>query len=464
MRYIIIFLMLFAAVLPAQMNFLPLKVDKATFLGPEGRSYLEVYLSFYQKDLTYQIAEDHFEAAYYALVEVMSGDSVIARDAKQRADMVNDNQALKSNRQFVNTFIFDLPPGKYDFKVVVRDVNSKRFGEFVDEVNIPDYSRPGLQLSDIQLGNLIKKSNEQTEFDKNTFRIIPNPDGIFHPGQPILYYYMEIYNLVPSDTEKYTVESWLTNLSGDTIRSFPTQKKAKPGASAVWVSGINILSTESGQYALHVKVTDPESGQTAESVKTLRIYRPGDAAASQIVKAPHQQNPMINEIYASMTEEQLDEEFEYARYIATKQEKNVYKTLDLNAKRKFLADFWAKRDTDPSTDINEFKRDYFDRVEYANRYFTVGQAPGWKSDRGRVLLQYGKPDEVERHESEMDMMPFVIWSYHQLEGGVDFIFGDANGMGDMLLLHSTYSKEVYNPDWPRLLKRARGGSSGQGGF
>jgi GWxTD domain-containing protein len=55
-------------------------------------------------------------------------------------------------------------------------------------------------------------------------------------------------------------------------------------------------------------------------------------------------------------------------------------------------EFWKKRDPDPSTEINEFKEEYFRRVEISNAFFKEGTTPGWLQDRGRIYIMLGPPD------------------------------------------------------------------------
>ncbi|MEJ2542771.1 MAG: GWxTD domain-containing protein [Calditrichaceae bacterium] len=85
---------------------------------------------------------------------------------------------------------------------------------------------------------------------------------------------------------------------------------------------------------------------------------------------------------------------------------------------------------------------------------------GWKTDRGRVFLIYGDPDEYERFPSSMDALPYIIWHYYDLEGSQIFVFTDLDGFGDYRQIHSSYRKELQNPNWQNMLSK----SSGSGGF
>jgi GWxTD domain-containing protein len=80
------------------------------------------------------------------------------------------------------------------------------------------------------------------------------------------------------------------------------------------------------------------------------------------------------------------------RYTITKQEKDIFHTTPPNMRQEFVDEFWKKRDPDPSTEINEFKEEYFRRIEIANALFKEGTTPGWLQDRGRVYIILGPPD------------------------------------------------------------------------
>ncbi len=76
---------------------------------------------------------------------------------------------------------------------------------------------------------------------------------------------------------------------------------------------------------------------------------------------------------------------------------------------------------------------------------------GWKTDRGRVYIMYGEPNEIERYPNQTQTRPYEIWSYYDLEGGVRFVFGDITGFADYQLLHSTKRGELRDQYWERRI-------------
>ena len=92
------------------------------------------------------------------------------------------------------------------------------------------------------------------------------------------------------------------------------------------------------------------------------------------------------------------------------------------------------------------------RLAYANKHFSRLGKDGYLSDRGRVLLIFGEPDQKDYFPSESEVKPYEVWFYNQIEGGVTFIFGDVSGFGNYELLHSTKRGEIQDENWIRRLR------------
>jgi GWxTD domain-containing protein len=123
--------------------------------------------------------------------------------------------------------------------------------------------------------------------------------------------------------------------------------------------------------------------------------------------------------------------YEDVVYIITPEEARAFKLLKTDSEREtFIEQFWRARDTDPATEENEFRREYYGRIAYANEHFSYNDAPGWRTDRGRTFITYGKPDEVEPSPSGES------WIYKNLPGsggGVRFEFLDLDRKGEFRL-------------------------------
>ena len=144
--------------------------------------------------------------------------------------------------------------------------------------------------------------------------------------------------------------------------------------------------------------------------------------------------------------------FLQVKYIASDREISQFKSLDsLKAKREFLYNFWRNRDTDPSTTQNEFKEEYMKRVAYANKNFTSMLREGFLTDRGRVALLYGEPDQRDFYPSDSEVKPYEVWFYNEIEGGVNFYFGDVTVSEIMNYYIQQKRGEVKDENWMRRI-------------
>jgi GWxTD domain-containing protein len=138
-------------------------------------------------------------------------------------------------------------------------------------------------------------------------------------------------------------------------------------------------------------------------------------------------------------------------------EQRAWNKLQSDEEREhFIDEFWHLRDPDPDTAENEYRESYYERVEYANEHFSSGVA-GVKTDRGRIYLRFGKPDEVESHPSggaynresgegggSTSTYPFERWWYRNLPGRSDVSveFVDPTSTGEYRIARNPFEKEA----------------------
>lgn len=145
-------------------------------------------------------------------------------------------------------------------------------------------------------------------------------------------------------------------------------------------------------------------------------------------------------------------------YIITDEERKAFKKLATDDEREhFIEEFWRRRDPDPDTDENEFKEEYYERIAYANENFASG-IPGWKTDRGRIWIMYGKPDGRETHPmggsydrpsyeggGNTSTYPFETWFYRYIPGvgsGIEIEFVDPTGSGEYRIARNPNEKDA----------------------
>ncbi len=145
-------------------------------------------------------------------------------------------------------------------------------------------------------------------------------------------------------------------------------------------------------------------------------------------------------------------------YIITPAERKAFLMLTTNEEREaFIKIFWDSRDPDRDTEENEYREEYYQRIAYANENFASG-IPGWKTDRGRIYIAWGKPDSVESHASggaydrpvyegggSTTTYPFETWFYRHLDGvgdGIEIEFVDRTGTGEYKIANGPDDKDA----------------------
>ncbi|RMH34376.1 MAG: GWxTD domain-containing protein [Acidobacteria bacterium] len=177
----------------------------------------------------------------------------------------------------------------------------------------------------------------------------------------------------------------------------------------------------------------------------------GTNQTQDVSKKPRKVKKEMGKVYKDWLEKDVV-------YIITPEEKKAFLALETDEEREnFIENFWRRRDPNPDTEENEFREEYYERIAYANQHFTSG-IPGWKTDRGRIYIMYGKPDSIESYPAggvynrpswegggTTTTYPFEIWFYRHIEGigsGIEIEFVDPTGTGEYRIARSPYEKDA----------------------
>ena len=135
----------------------------------------------------------------------------------------------------------------------------------------------------------------------------------------------------------------------------------------------------------------------------------------------------------------LDEE---VVYIIADRERVAFQSLRTDAERDhFIEQFWQRRDPTPGTSENQFKKEHYRRLAFANTHYAWRAVPGWRTDRGRIYIMFGPPDEIEFHPTGRPAggggpatnYPVEQWLYHHIKDIGDNVlidYADEAGTGD----------------------------------
>ena len=176
---------------------------------------------------------------------------------------------------------------------------------------------------------------------------------------------------------------------------------------------------------------------------------------SKLSKAEKKRQKAIQKEMETPYKKWIEEE---VPYIITNEEKAAFKKLTTDDEREqFIEGFWERRNPNPGTQENEYKEEYYRRIAYANEHYASG-IPGWRTDRGRIYIMYGPPDELDDHDSggtyvrppeegggQTSTYPFEQWRYRYIDGiGTNIIleFVDPTMTGEFRLTMDPGEKDA----------------------
>lgn len=386
-------------------------LDWAAFKGPGDSVRVEFYYGVGFEQLNFQ-PQDNYLAAPFEVKFAMSGiDRQFTQSGTvyKRARLKSFQEAVSSQRTFVDQFSVMAPPGRYEIKTTISD--TLHSGTMVDTIAVPDFNNQPA-LSSVQIGAAIV-----TDTLTGSFALVPNPGRRFVVGNNRkLYAYFEVYGLEP-DSGNYELHYHLVDtVHKDTIFHSQPIIRSKTGTRGAAAVEISLDSIIPGTYRLAVEAMDRGSVATASAVVNLVA---GDGAVPPAGGYQLQLTPQEQKYYRDL------------QYIATPRELDYYHRLSPEGKEAYLAWFWSRHN------LQEFVR----RREVVETRFGTGRTPGIKTDPGRIYVKYGEPDAVERKTMEMEVKPREYWFYYQ--SGLTFIFVDLRGDGNYRLVWTN------SPDEPK---------------
>ena len=445
----LILLLALTDVFSQKMNF---ELDYAQFGYDSLSNYVEFYYSFNQACLQYVDTDssDYVQGILHIEIsDSISGNKIIDKHWAIYNEVMDTTNL---DRNLIGVIGFVLDKGSYKVVVTGSDANLSSNEKVIAEyLLVNPFLRINTAISDIQLASNIIPGSENTSsiFYKNTYEVTPLPASVCGERQPVLFYYAELYHL-QSDTssDDFRLDEIVIN-SRDQLINSKSRKINKSVNSRVEVGMVKVHKLPTDTYTLFVNLIDSAANFGVSSSKRFFVYNPSVVQVDTFLQTV---SPVLSTTFGAMSDEELDDLFSKSKYIATTQEKEKYSVLStIEAKREFLYNFWKARDENPSDDRNEYYQNYLKRINVANdRYSALGKE-GWRTDRGRVFLIYGDPNEIDRHPNETDTRPYETWRYDSIEGGVIFVFGDITGFNDYQLLHSTKRGELRDDYWIRRI-------------
>lgn len=313
--------------------------------------------------------------------------------------------AAKEQATFLVQFGTYLPEGRFNYRIEVLSGDKIGISEDTLEIRREDY-----RMSDICLSSGITVDTTGDYLTKGNLRVVPHPSHVFDDRFRNLFFYYELYDIVPGRDTLAAVYT-ITDAEGKTLRRVSRMVEKSFPAQAV-NCGIDIQSIAAGEYALVVAIADDEANVIAEKEVPFSISR------VQRHEVSYEGMPFYDEI----------------EYFISSQDYKKFKKLPKEGQNAFLVRFWRIYDY-PTIAA---------RFEYADDQYRHGDTPGHKTDRGRIYVRYGQPDEIDRPLplQLQESRPFEHWQY---ANGEQFIFVDIRGVNEYILVWTNALDERSQP-------------------
>jgi GWxTD domain-containing protein len=347
---------------------------------------------------------------------------------------------------------FSLAPGRYRLEVAVVDsVSGRRAATGVDLEGFA--TAP--PASDLLLSPQIRLTA--------TGDTVPRPAELrwgqmlvsaaarldLTPLRPTAYYLLEAYS--PTQASG-TLRLRVADSTGKALMTTAETPVQVPTGGGVLKGQLDLGGLPPGNYDMVAALE--LAGKTVERSADFTMAGLNETLEKDVVR--REAAKVTDEGYfEAMSQEELELAKEPLVIVAESGELSKWSNeLSLRGKRRFLVDFWKRRDPTADTPVNEARQGFYEGVAYADKTFGEKgrvSAPGWRTDRGRIYVKYGSPDEQLDRVQAGRSVPYQVWRYRR---GRDryYVFADrSNGIGIYQLVHSNDVKEIGVPNWREIV-------------
>ncbi len=382
----------------------------------------------------------------------LSGGDAVASSLKAKTARIAAGEDVEAPLS-VSQLDVAVPPGDYRFEIGVGDLGGGGSRVITLEVTVPAPAE-GPFASGIELASSIAPVDADVigEFVKNGLNVIPNPTKLVNDADGTLPIYYELYGLPVEEEGRadFVVSYDVSQRNG---RRFVKVERVLEATAAdiVRVETLDLKGVPPGSYELSLRLENRGGDELLRAAKKFMVFH-------------HATGKELADLKGKFMPYSLEEEKQKRRelsLVASDAELAAFDALPTEEKPIFVDNFWARRDPDPDTPVNEIKNAFYTRYYYVQERYTTPFREGVDTDMGRVYLKYGEPDEILRspmgmrsevsiNTSTWQSKPFEAWEYFTT-GGVDnqyvlFVFVDNDGDGSFELDASTV------PGYGRLIR------------
>ncbi len=369
------------------------RLDHASFRSGVGTTESEFYLEVDNADLGFRVKDGRLVANTEFQLEFLGGGKRLGGreyplEFREGAPAGPDGQVppeVAVRRQVLQLRI-PVPEGTDSVAAQIEDRNARKRGIVYLFTKTPKsgsaaaplalrrFPEGELSVSDIEFARPFGGQAADPTFVKSGLDVEPNPGRVYGAPDRIAATYLEAYDLNPwqaGERRQYELTYVLRDQDGTQLRTW--QRKLSSQVET-WAdtSSFDVSGLRAGTYSLGVTVKDVAASGRAVVESSFDV--------------------MWVSAYWMRWLAKIEAE---VPFLIDGAELDNFLALRPGAKERYLNDFWAARDPTPGAG-NEILDEFNRRIAFANYNYTTTIEPGMRTDRGRIYIKYGEPDEVRR--------------------------------------------------------------------
>jgi len=430
----------------------------STFFSSETGPYIETYLSVVGSTLKHKINENNNYQGKLEIIYIFYQNDEVKNFKKYNLLSPELSDTIKFSN-FLDQQRLQLPNGKYMLEIQISDLNIKdsKPVSSLQEIEI-EYSEEKVEISQIEFVESFSKSENQGMLTKSGIDVVPYVSDFYPDNLNKIKFYAEIYNTkkLLGEENMYLLKYYLERYeTGSPIASYTGYMRQNTKDVNVVLKEFDIEKLATGNYNLVIEIRNKQNELLASKSAFFQRLNPDIKISIDDFTSIDLSSTFVEGINNRDT---LVEYVKCLRPISDPLERNFadnnLKTIDDVMLKKFFFSFWYKRnEIAPSL---EWKK-YLNKVKVVEEEFGTQTMRGYETDRGRVYLQYGPPNQMSKRYSEPSSYPYEVWQYYKtnIRSDSKFVFYNPNlGSNNFELLHSNVYGELRDYRWQaRLQKR-----------
>jgi GWxTD domain-containing protein len=424
-------------------------LDHKVFYEPTIGNYVEIQIQFIGYSLKYKPVSDGLQGEIAIQLTLKIKDSVVAQDAYRLQSPFMRDSIIED---FFDLKRFVVTPGNYDLEISLQDLNATSpalAGK--QQIEVPDLSNK-IALSDIQISEVMTKTDSITLFTKSGYEMIPRISNYFTTEANTLPIYFEIYH--PEKSQQFvglkqTITQHKTNLE---MEGFTRYSRHEVTGIQPIIRVLDITKIPSGEYTLEYTLISKDNQELA---KTSYFFERSNDAIEQVMSENIVLDPAFQaSIHADSVFYYMESLLPISKPAEVKNIISILKKRDSEQSRKYIQAYWIMS-AGGAKPYDAWMK-YKGQVQLVERLYSNNFMEGFETDRGRVYLQYGAPNYIISRESSPSEYPYEIWQYDKIKkySNKRFIFYNTDLVNNNYrLLHSDLIGELQNYRWQQALAK-----------